>query len=277
MLHHGKSPPVRAGCVGLAFACAVWLRCLMQLFIIGGPRTGTTLLATALLDCGFAGQGEGHFLAVTKDLLSSISQYYQRNRGCAVEPTTLRAIPEDRFSGDLKAFIAGYISRFHGEKSWMDKSGFSGLQNALLYQEMFTDSRFIHTKRRPIEVMVSRLKKFPDHTFEHHCENLRWGMSLWLERRRQLNNAIEIEQFEIIRNPEQTATTIADFLGLEGPDRLMGWFQQSTPERSSDSYTPMRFDDLPWLNGQKDLFIKTLDGAMREYGYSYNETYYTGV
>jgi hypothetical protein len=134
-------------------------------------------------------------------------------------------------------------------------------------------------KRRVIENVLSRQRKFAEDTIDRHYSDWAAVMAAWLVAREKLTGAaLEVEHRQLILDPETSASSIVDF--LEMPDAAAESFRHylvnSRPEQTDQSFgATYTFDDLS-LNEHDARQMKAIcDPLMTAYGYSYDASYFT--
>ena len=189
------------------------------IFIIGSGRSGTSILTGALRNGGkIEGYFEGHFLPLMLLFMKDIDRYFYSKRQLMNDNRHMIAdINQKQIENKIINIFRKQCESLHKEKIWLDKSPDSGMIKCVPFLiRVWSQSRFIFAKRRGIENIISRLKKFPHVSFEKHCIMWKDCMESWLEVRDLVKEcSIEIEQREIALNPKITANKIGDFLNLE--------------------------------------------------------------
>ena len=248
-------------------------------FILGPARSGTSALALGLLKSRhYEGFGEGHLLPLAQDLLTRVHSFYEESGARESDDTFLRRVPVRAFERLIRrgfiqltrsAFPSGY---------WMDKTPKVEMVHAApLFQELWPNARFIFLKRRVIENIASRRRKFSDGTLENHY--LDWAniMTAWLGVRRRLDTAaLEIDQLELARDPARISRLISDFLKMpdDASGRLFDALKNDRPERTaSDIGTVINMTDLNLSETEFQDLRQACDVAMAELGYAYDEYY----
>jgi len=250
------------------------------LFIVGSPRSGTSILVDALFAAGYRGYREGNFLTLISPIASLIDRHYA---AFSIDnPNVLISqIPKDNLKFELFRALARLVDKHHPEGPWLDKTGNPEMIMAVpALRELWPDSVFVFAKRRGIENVVSRLKKFPAHTFHHHCSDWARNMSMWRETRQSLpkGTAIEIDQQEIAQAAPQTALAISGFLHLDEDARnvIAATFQSARPQQTSDNtaHRLLTLQTTGWNEEQIELFRKCCGKEMDAYAYSEDINYW---
>ena len=114
--------------------------------------------------------------------------------------------------GLLKQLAAGYTTPF-----WVDKTpSRESVLSVPFLARTWPNAQFIFLKRRGLENMMSRLRKFPQTNFERHCLDWALIMSDWRTVRSSISERfIELEQRSMLADPSGTARQVAELLCLD--------------------------------------------------------------
>ena len=164
---------------------------------------------------------------------------------------------------------------------WVDKTPGTDMYFAAPYiQEFWPTAKFIFAKRRGIENIVSRMKKFPDAPFADHCEDWASTMSGWRVLRDTGLDYVEIDQMDIARQPMTAAKRLVAFLDLprRAIDAIAYEMANSRPEATGAEGPGKIYslDSTGWTDEQIGVFRKTCSTEMAAFGYSYDESYRRG-
>jgi len=248
-------------------------------FIVGSPRSGTSALAKALSNSGYQGFNEGNFLPLITIVERHIDRHFALSAKpnpnvfvAQVDPQALKSRIEDIFKEITEALNPGPF--------WFDKSGNAEMIRAIpILRRLWPDSIYIFAKRRGIENVVSRVKKFPGHNFEYHCADWAKNMAAWREIREELPAGVylEVDQQDLIRNTEDISMKIAEFLQLteEQLKKLTNTFRSGRPQETSkgSAMKTYSFDSIGWTESEAATFKKYCASEMDAYGYSEGEEY----
>ncbi|MEZ4630566.1 MAG: sulfotransferase [Deinococcales bacterium] len=144
---------------------------------------------------------------------------------------------------------------------------------------IWPQAKIIFAKRRGIENIDSRLRKFPHVSFEEHCRQWQETMMYWYSLREKLDQGqyVEIDQHDIEYVPEKATQQLADFLHLspEQKGQMLQRFQEKHPEKTRQAYRMeiKSLDEMAWSKDEKLYFKKICSEAMDKFGYSYDSSY----
>ena len=249
------------------------------LFILGPARSGTSAITLALLESGsYVGTGEGHLLPLAHALVSTIDEYYRRR---AYDPNTMMGrVPIDAFQKLIRRSFVKLASDLFPTVRWLDKTPTVEMVRAsVLMKELWPNARFIFMKRRVIENVLSRRRKFPQDSIERHYSDWMAVMTAWLAVRDQLGEAaLEIEHRQLVLDPGAVATSIASFLQL--PDataaRFLRYVNKSRPEQTDDNFGAIySLEHLNLDESDARRMTAVCDPIMFALGYSYDESYFS--
>lgn len=253
-------------------------------FIIGSERSGTTILAQALRDgTGYTGYNEGHIFPLLARLRDETAKYYQQRKDAAAMPGTLIGnVPEAVVRDGLAELFSLIAHASYGSDLWFDKTpGLPPILAAPAMLDVWPQAKVIFARRRGIENIASRLKKFPQLSFERHCRDWAACMLGWREVQPLLGDrSLEIDQYDIDTDPRSVAARIAAFLefGAAEAEAMARIFASEKPEwtRLPGAKAAPALAEMPWSEDQRALFRKHCGRAMQVYGYTEDEAYRTG-
>jgi hypothetical protein len=265
-----SSPPLRE------LAVSVVDEQQRPVFILGAARSGTTALSFALLRTRYyEGFGEGHLMPLARALLLSCDSYYRENSAALQQDTLLRQVPQNLFELSIRsAFINMARSTFSGIH-WLDKTPIVAMVHAApLTREIWPNARYIFVRRRAVENIVSRMRRFPEKPFREHCSEWAAVMEAWLNVRPALSGAsIEVDHLTLARDPAKTGKEVGDFLGLPHnvQDKFVYSLISDRPEQTSEGPTTVyRLDELGWPREDLEQFRIICGPMMKAYGYSFD-------
>ena len=248
------------------------------MFIVGAARSGTTAILFGLIQATrYAGFYEGHAFDLASRLVSAVEAHITAKKELPIRSYHLGHLGKQaihsRIVELMRQFSAGFTVRY-----WADKTPTSDMVRSVpVLAEAFPLARFVFMKRRGIENVSSRLRKFPTSSFEFDCREWVASMAAWRAVRDQVTGRfVEIDQCDLSRKPEQVADRIGVLLSLsaEEIERLGKQFRDRRPEATgSDSGVVSNITGVGWTNEMIDLFRKICDAEMQAYGYTYDERY----
>src|SRR5262249_49232975 len=190
-------------------------------FVLGAPRSGTSAVYAAVTRATrYRGFHEGHLLDIAASLAAVVETQIDRKlRYLSADAVARYHLGRDprRMLGDglrllLRAAAAGYTTPY-----WIDKTpNREMVQSAPLLAETWFNARFVFMKRRGIENLISRIRKFPRVSFEAQCLDWAAVMSDWRKIRSSIaGKFIEVEQRDLLRDPVGAAGVIGALIGLD--------------------------------------------------------------
>jgi hypothetical protein len=247
-------------------------------FILGPARSGTSAITLALLEsASFVGCGEGHLLSLAHALLATVDRHYQH--GGNDPSTALGRVAIDAFQILIRRTFVNLLPELFSTKRWLDKTPTVEMVRAsVLLQELWPNAHFIFMKRRVIENVLSRRRKFPDDSTENHYSDWAAVMAAWLAVRDKLGNAaLEIEHRQLVLDPDAVATSIASFLQIPDAEatRLRRYLTKNRPEQTDENFGATYSLDRLDLDENDTLRLTAVcDPLMYALGYSYDESYF---
>jgi sulfotransferase family protein len=248
-------------------------------FIVGNPRSGTSILVRALFSVGYRGYNEGNFLplmgVLNKAIDHHISVYGKPN------PNVLAAqIDADVLKSRIADVFKEMTDNLNVGPLWVDKSGNAEMIRSIpTLRRLWPNSVYIFAKRRAIENVVSRVKKFPAHNFEYHCADWAKTMAAWRKVREKLPSDVylEIDQQDLIRYTEATSWKLLAFLELN-PEKLgtlVNMFTSKRPQETAEGSALKTYslDSLGWSEHEMAIFKKHCASEMEAFGYGSGSDY----
>lgn len=253
------------------------------LFIVGSPRSGTSILVLALQGGGYFGYNEGNFLSILRTIERAVDLHFKTYG--ATDPRLLTAhLDKGALKTALYRVIADAVAAQHVGKVWLDKTGNPEMIQAIpILRDIWPEARFIFAKRRAIENIASRVKKFPRRSFKNHCADWARNMAAWRRLMAKMPDlpAIEVDQRDIGEAPAETAARIAAFLGMpaEAQAKMAAIFGSETPQQTEpgSARRMLSLAGTGWTEQQLQVFHRSCDKQMRAYGYGEDETYREGA
>jgi hypothetical protein len=250
-------------------------------FILGSGRSGTSILTGAIRSGGkIDGYLEGHFLPLMLFLMKEIERFYFSKRALLDDNRHMLAnISQEEIEQDIMDLFRRKAEALATSPIWLDKSPDSAtIKMAPYIIKTWPQARLIFAKRRGIENIISRLKKFPHVSFEQHC--LMWVdcMKSWLLVKDSLNNYLEIDQRQIALQPDEIAKEIGEFLELNQSkvDSIKNIFINQRPQStgSKETQAAINIQETGWTNEEISIFRKHCTEVSEKFGYSESSSYY---
>jgi hypothetical protein len=244
------------------------------IFIIGAARSGTSALYSALVESKVAiGDGEGHFFPLLLPLQSTVAEYYRRSTDASADKTTLAKISAATtfatLCDGLRTFMRG---RFDGHR-WVDKTPtVEMIEASPILLKIWPAARFIFMKRRGIENILSRERKFRGAEFAELCQDWSTVMHRWAALRSELGASyLEIDQALMQTDARGVSEHLAAFLGLdEAQERQICSFltSESVEMTAPFNLEPISLQETPWTVAQRESFVEHCGAAMEAFGYT---------
>jgi hypothetical protein len=250
-------------------------------FIVGSPRSGTSALVKALSTVGYRGYNEGNFLPLMRIIERAVDNHFA-NFG-KPNPNVLTAqIDRARLKGGIEEIFKQLAQDANPYSLWFDKSGHAEMIPAIpSLRRLWPESVYVFCKRRAIENVASRLKKFPTHDFERHCAGWAKTMAAWRAVRPELPPQVylEVDQQDLIRDTAGISAKIAALLKL-GPEQLRTLIktlksrrpQETTKGSAAQTHS---LESLGWSEAQVATFKRYCGPEMEAYGYGSGPEYYS--
>ncbi|MEZ4630565.1 MAG: sulfotransferase [Deinococcales bacterium] len=252
------------------------------IFIVGSPRSGTSILGNTLSQVltGSHQYAEGHVLALLNRLSSEVDAYYNNSPAASMPKMMLAEVGRYNLISGIQALFKKEYQRHHGPVV-VDKTPGLPMLHALPYiLQTWPQAKVIFAKRRALENITSRLKKFPQVGFQGHCQQWTQSMQIWQQHGKLFrpHQALEIDQYDIQTKPQAMADKLGHFLSLSETQiaQIQQLFIHHRPEqtRSDQEMSALSLEDMAWTGEEKDYFRSLCSEMLRLYGYSEDENYY---
>jgi hypothetical protein len=252
---------------------------LYPVFIVGSPRSGTSILVSALHNAGYFGYNEGNFLSLIRIIEQQVGRFFV-GQGSTHPKVLTSHIDQAELVQRLAAVLAETAESKQARTPWFDKTGSMQMVESMpTLHRIWPSARFIFAKRRGLENVVSRVIKFPRHSFEYHCTNWSGTMAAWRRVRAEHPQlpGIEVDQRDISDAPEETAQRIGAFLALS-PDaqaKMSATMTRDRPQetRPGSASRVITLEETCWTDEQKAIFERDCGEQMRAYGYTLDANY----
>lgn len=251
------------------------------IYITGSPRSGTSAMVMAIKKAtDYPGYSEGLVLGMLDGINHAIENGYT-TCDSTNENFMISKVDKDQLRKDIFDIYKNRIEDlFQGHDIWIDKTvSVAGASAVPCVKMIWPKTKVIFMKRRPIETMISRIKKFPKRTFEVQCKNWSKIMNSWLLNREKLtkDEYIEVDQREMSLDSKKVAHDVATYLGLDQDQEkiLAKAFSYDRPEYSGgDENVVISLDKTGWTPEQKKIFRDTCGEVASKFNYSLDDKYY---
>lgn len=250
-------------------------------FIVGAGRSGTSaMLGAVRKTLGWTAFGEGHLYPVAVPLMLATHNYWGDNHAVSVNPKHMLAHVERRqFEDALLRVVRDTCIASHGTTRFVDKTPGPGALAALPYmQRVFPSMRVIYCQRRPIEVVRSAMRKFPDTSFDEHCRLWRNVMTRWVRVRDELSVPyVAVDQRDMRTRPDDVAARVGELLQLRPKQvALFSAFLRDDQPQSSGALNQgeVSISTTGWSNERKARFFALCKPAMDEHGWTEGPAYF---
>jgi hypothetical protein len=206
-------------------------------FIVGSPRSGTSVLTRALVAAGYHGFAEGNLLGLSQMIEEKVAWYFGANESAPID-TLLGNVRPAMLQDRLFKVFKDLLDELNPRTPWYDKTG--NPETIFILPRLLAawpQSRVIFARRRGIENIYSRTRKFAGRDFAYHCRDWAANMQAWRTTRGRLDPAriTEVDQAEMLKAPEAVAARLAALLGLTGEEQA-GIAHTFRTERPQESY-----------------------------------------
>ena len=266
----------------LAIVSLAWLPKVT--LIVGSPRSGTTAVGNAVQKA-FAeqGHGESHIAELFQKLLDSCEQYVTSSPAARSKGTLTHQVSQVHMQSLQFESLRSLHRDFYGEEIVIDKTPGGPMIQALpLLMKVYPQAKVIYCKRRGLENIASRLKKFPKVSFLAHCKQWRNTHHMWCKAKEQITYEHNrkswfcvIEQYLLATNVDSESRKIAEHLAFtpEQHQALVGYLRHESPQKSA-SNDALSLETIKWTEEQKLIFMDICSKEMNRQKYSLDETYF---
>ena len=236
------------------------------------------MLVDALLGAGYHGFREGNFISLYATLLPVMERHFATYSNGNRE-VLASVVDRDRLRHDIGDVFKNTTDALNLAAPWFDKTGNPEMLTILpSLKAMWPGAVFIFARRRGIENVVSRMRKFPEYPFEYHCRDWARNMAVWREVAPQLPDgcATEVDQQDMVRHPDRVAERLATLLELDGTDAMRTVLERNRPQQTSEG-SAARIENLAsiaWTPEQVDVFTRVCGPQLEAYGYSLDDRYW---
>ena len=251
---------------------------LTPVFLVGFPRSGTTLLHQIL-------DGHSNLEALEEQpLLAALTEYISTQKGGF--PAGLKDLDKAGLNQLRDSYMKGLnnLQTKPGKIRMVDKLPMNIIKAPLIVK-LFPEAKFILALRHPCDCTLSCFMQNFDlnHammnflSLEDATHYYRETFSLWLKYRREMNLDVHMVRYEdVVENLEREARAVISFLGMEWQDQVLDYRQQAREKKRIN--TPSYHQVIKpiyqhargrWQRYQKHLdpFLERLAPYIEEFGY----------
>ncbi|WP_394128926.1 sulfotransferase [Shewanella maritima] len=253
-------------------------------FIVGSPRSGTTVVGNAVQDAyKVKSHGESHISELFEQMLTTATQFVTKSAAARAKGTLTHSVSDVHMQSLLLENLRQLHRDMYGNAIVIDKTPGGPMIAALpMLLKVYPQAKVIYCKRRAIENVASRLKKFPKVSFTAHCKQWRNTHHQWnnakndiIKTHNRKNWFCVVEQYLLETQVEKESAKVARLIGLNSDQkqRFTGYFKHNSPQRTSKGGT-MSLDGINWSEDQKSTFMTICGKEMVRQKYSLDESYF---
>lgn len=255
----------------------------VPIFITGSVRSGTSIVTRALTHgAGIPGYVEGCFIDFLGSFLRAVEHNYERRPlQRRNKQVMLGHVPQQVFTEALLQWFKGQYEQYAPHTGmWVDKTADKELLYALPYvRRMWPQAKFIFMKRRSIENVASRKRKFSHIGFKNHCTLWTELNELMVAQMRVLpkESYIVIDQYDVATAPATVARALGVFLNLtlEQVAQVERVFTEDRPEfTGGDETVVCSLDEMPWTEAEKQILRDVCGPLTERMGWTLGNAYY---
>lgn len=249
-------------------------------FVLGAARSGTSAAAQALLGLPrFEGAEEGHTLDLLAHFAVCLDNFYNTKADELGRNTMLARVPQKYFDDAIDHMFRDLAEKYYRRAYWVEKTPNSNLVYiAPRLLKIWPKAKFVFMKRRGIENIRSRERKFPKIEFTTHCREWASAMTAWRLVGSQLRGrAIEIDQLCLVQQPRAAAVQLGRFLELDEIeiDRVSQYFSVERPQRTEMNFSSVLDPNVvDWDTTKWSTFSEICAESMRAFKYGFGSDYY---
>lgn len=255
---------------------------MYPVFILGAARSGTSAICLALeKGSRYQGFAEGHVFDVAIRLINAVHAHFDW-KSPWITPEILAGYHLGRIDYSqfhdtvlemLKSLALGFTSPY-----WIDKTPtYQMIASVPILAQAWPNAKFVFMKRRGLEVIRSRSRKFAAMQFQNACNDWSLIMSGWRTVRDMIPaRFLEVDQYHMATNPEQTANNLGKLLHLDSTEitAIAHQLRKQRPESTGPADNIVSDPaELKWNPEQMNMFLEKCGREMVEYGYAYDSSY----
>jgi hypothetical protein len=239
-----------------------------EVFVIGCPRSGTTAVAQALRNIGYAGvPGEGHVLTLLP-LIRKVIGDYRQSKSKAHADDAVAQFSFDGFQDAADAYMRDFFAGLFDGRLFVDKTPYDAIEYPVAdIRRIWPNARILYCLRNGINNVNSQLRKFGGAgvTFGIACMNWAGGIRNWLNVAEAVADiAMVVKHEELLEDPLEMAKRIGGFLHLDEAESaaLAKGLVSDFPE-----FTGAGSQLLTWSEEELRIFAQVCGPWMKRVGY----------
>lgn len=248
-------------------------------FVLGSTRSGTSAIRQAIAGTRYRGAGEGHVAGLVSKLHDAVTAYYGSHKAALEQGTLLARIPESDWHERINLLFRRVIERNSPGEFILDKTPTIEPLQALQHIEaIWPDAKFAFCRRRGIDNVLSKQRKWPDRPFENHCREWAAVNDLWDEKKKNLHSSsIEVDYFDLLNDVQGVAKRVGMLLALTEDEVgvVANRLRATRAETTSKGPGFVRFSDTGWSTEQSSVFTRICGPTMERSGYGLSDYWQT--
>jgi hypothetical protein len=242
----------------------------LKIFIIGCPRSGTSVLVRALMSgLNLPAHGESHVMPGIAAAVHNLRLHREKFRDVDQE-LLIKSLPILDMEEALFAEVRKFYHNTYGEGGWIDKTpSTSAIFGATIIPRIFPDAKIIVTKRNGIEVVDSFRKKFGAQMSDA-TSNWSHAMAGIAEIMDSDCPALLVDQHDYANNPAAVAEEIGNYIARPGSIESIRKIFETDPQDKLSTYdwsSRMTLDDVAWDEDEKSTFRQVCGEMMEKFHY----------
>ena len=255
------------------------------IFIVGSPRSGTTAVGKAVQKIlNKTVHGESHIAPYFKRLQAIAIRERGKSSAVKSKGTLMHELLPIELELEFHNMVKNIHTSFYGREFIIDKTPGLPMIEALPFLfRIYPNSKVIFCKRRGIENIQSRLRKFPKVSFRTHCRQWVNSMKGWTKIKKQLVSQTgheswlcEIDQYELLHDSINEINKIASFLNTDKTQakKAINFLKKNSPQRTSKDTSATSLEKTDWTDEQKIYFLSKSSAVMKAFNYSFDDQYF---
>ncbi len=246
-------------------------------FVLGSPRSGTTAIGNALrtiLDA--KNYGEYHTGYLWANILAQVDEYFSRYHTRNDVGAFIQDVSPALIKAKLGQSIKELLNDYHSEKYIVDKTPGRNMIESLPYlQSIWPDMKLLFCKRRAIENVDSRMKKFPQLNLEQHARQWVETVHLWNKIKHEINIPfLELDHYDVTFKTDEVDKKISSFLKIKNSGAISEYLKNNFPQATTRCYEIKSLGEMEWSIDEKKMFSMICKEVMESEGYSLDDNYF---